>query len=236
MINIKIKIIKNEEGNTVGQFITNSKNHKSIITCCSTLISTKPSTVLIENNTNNIIKIVKARRSLEKIKLLWLHSRLQKEISGAKTLNRLGFKTPRIFEQGIAIPFTSNNLGYYIMENLTLTGMREAEVVFLDKKTSPELRQKIIITICDGLLELYRNKIVFTDFHLGNVFSDINGNLTWIDTGVTKYHIKKKRNQKFIKSTARFLNYYGDTFFLENEKDLLLELIKSASKLDKDIR
>ena len=193
-------------------------------------IDHKPSTVGPSRQQGEVIKLIKARRWHEYVKLLWSHSRTHKEVVGARLLQQLGLDTPAIHEMGISLPtaLRGKYIGYYVMEDLNARGLSEAHQLFSEADTSSALRLKIIDNICSGLQAMYRNKIVFTDFHLANVFSDPEGNLTWIDTGVTLYHLKQKRKRKYCDSIHRLINYYSDTVFSDNEKQRLLQCLQIA--------
>lgn len=193
-------------------------------------VDSKPSTVGPSCQDGEIIKLIKARRWHEHIKILWAHSRTHKEVVGADLLQQLGLNTPAIHEMGISLPIfpQSRYIGYYVMDNLLSQGLQEVHQLFEEPNTPESLRLTIIDNICAGLQAMYRNKIVFTDFHLANVFCNSDGDLTWIDTGITVYHIRNKREQKYTASIQRLVNYYDDGMFTEQEKQRLLQCLAIA--------
>lgn len=65
------------------------------------------------------------------------------------------------------------------------------------------------------------NRIVFTDFHLDNIFANDTSNITWIDAGVTTYTKvnDKKFRYKFTYSITRFMFYCNDRGNTLSEKE-----------------
>lgn len=202
------------------------------------LIDHKPSLVGVAQNPKVIVKLIKPRKWHDRIKMLWRHSRLHKEIDGNLLLQRLGFRVPHIIESGAGFstllgkPF----LGYYLMENLHQSGFAEAKPLFSDQQLSDqpaddkqvaEKRAVILQQIIAGLKTLRDQRVVFSDFHLDNVLVDANDNLAWIDTGVTYYQWYRghKFKQKFNFSIERFIRYYSDDFFTAAEQQQLRELL-----------
>lgn len=196
-------------------FLTTSSNaklkEKSVDTV---LVDHTPSLVGMFNESKMIIKFIKARSWHEYIKLLWNHSRVTKEVKGSSLLKKLGLRVPVIHETGYGIvPGTKHEyLGYYIMENLSLSGFQELSKLIKENGINESLRETIMISIYDGLKAMRDNRIVFSDFHLDNVFANEQGEIAWIDAGVTTYH--KLNQKKFIKkfnySITRYIFYCND--------------------------
>jgi|TARA_Y100000296_G_scaffold86525_1_gene126578 tRNA A-37 threonylcarbamoyl transferase component Bud32 len=191
------------------------------------IIDHTPSTVGYCDHERLITKLIKPRSWHEKIKQLWGHSRINKEINGFKTLNYLGIKTPALICYGFNPMqiFNHKYIGFHVTENLSLKGNTECLSLFNDKSCRQERRLVILHKICKALLHIKNNNIVFTDFHLSNVFVDNNDEITLIDPGLTKYHSQRKVNEKFNQSTKRLLNFYGENFFTLKEKDYLIKTL-----------
>lgn len=178
------------------------------------LVDHKPSLVASLNGSDFIIKFVKARSWHEYMKLLWNHSRITKEIKGTSILQKLGLNVPAIYEVGYGIipSLKYEYLGYYIMENLTHSGFQELSGLIKDGAIDDTMRNKIMLSVHDGLKIMRDNRAVFSDFHLDNIFSNNDGEITWIDAGVTTYN--KMNEKKFIKkfnySITRYMFYCND--------------------------
>ena len=183
------------------------------------IIDHKPSTVAHDHSAKAIIKLIKPRNWKERAKLFWGHSRVHKEVKGARLFNQLGLRTPDIYEMGIAVPFFFNSayIGYYVMSDLNNQGLVPALDLFRNPTTPVALRQTVISNICDGLNRLKSRNVVFTDFHLSNVYSDDKGNITWIDTGVSHYFSDRKMKSKLQNSVLRFLRFHKDFSFHPQE-------------------
>ena len=178
------------------------------------LVDHIPSLVGILKDSGLVIKFIRARSWHEYIKLLWNHSRITKEIKGSEILQKLGLTVPKIHEVGFGLVPTKKHeyLGYYIMENLTPSGFQELSKLIKEGAIDESMRGKIMTLVCNGLREMRDNYIVFSDFHLDNVFADEQGNIAWIDPGVTTYSKfnKKKFIKKFNHSIIRFMFYCND--------------------------
>lgn len=176
----------------------NTTQYPSEYTLIKTLKNHTPSLVAICNHKGLVLKLIRPRKYHEVVKLLWNHSRLSKETRGNRTLSKLGLNVPTIHEAGFGlIPAKKYEfIGYYLMDNLSEKGYDEVFNIF-QEKISEELREKLFNEILNGLKLMQYNRIVFTDFTLGNVFGNTNGELIWIDTGVTHYN--KISQSKFIK-------------------------------------
>lgn len=180
----------------------------------SILIDHTPSLVGVLNKSDLIIKFIKARSWHEYVKLLWNHSRITKEVKGTQILSQLNLRVPTIYEIGYGVipSLRHNYLGYYIMENLTVSGYQELSKLIKDGAINSTMREKIMSSIYDGLKLMRDNRIVFSDFHLDNVFANELGEITWIDAGVTTYHKlnQSKFKKKFNHSITRFMFYSND--------------------------
>lgn len=196
-------------------FVTTVHNMSSQETSLNTiLIDHTPSLVGVLNKSDLIIKFIKARSWHEYVKLLWNHSRITKEIKGTQILSQLNLRVPTIYEIGYGVipSLRHNYLGYYIMENLTVSGYQELSKLIKDGAINSTMREKIMSSIYDGLKLMRDNRIVFSDFHLDNVFANELGEITWIDAGVTTYHKlnQSKFKKKFNHSITRFMFYSND--------------------------
>lgn len=221
------------QGQKIQTFIrTNQQRDRSAVLQAGKLIlDHKPSTVTYCKDGKTIIKLIKPRNWKERAKLFWGHSRVHKETRGARIFNQLGLKTPDIYEMGIAIPFffKSEYIGYYVMSDLTQRGLVPVLDLFCRSDTSNEMRMTLLANICDGLKRLRSRNIVFTDFHLSNVFSDQEGNITWIDTGVSYYFSQRKMYSKLKSSVMRLMQYHKDFSFHPHEMSYIKkELLGTA--------
>lgn len=198
------------------------------------LIDHNASLVAVLPKSNLVIKFIKARSWHEYLKLLWNHSRVTKEVKGSDLLTKLGLRVPDIHEVGYGIVPSANHqyLGYYIMENLTLSGFQELSKLIKENTLNELLRKTIMLSIHDGLKAMKDHQIVFSDFHLDNVFANEHGEIVWIDAGVTTYHSLNK--SKFIKkhnhSINRYINYIysGQELLLPTEKEMFSTLLIPA--------
>lgn len=203
--------------------------------CIQNILSDRtPSLVgTTEGEHPTIIKLIRARTWHEYLKMLWMHSRVSKEVNGNTVLKDLDLNVPEILEVGYGLLPTRNYefIGYYIMEDLTNAGYREVSDLIRSGDFVQEQRTVIMRKIFDGLKTMRDNYIVFSDFHLDNIFSDKHGNIKWIDTGVSLY--TGIRKNKFIKkhnhAINRFIHYYDKTELLMSEsekshfRDLLIQ-------------
>jgi serine/threonine protein kinase len=213
-------------------FLTTKHNKKlTSLPIKDILIDHTPSLVGILNESGLIIKFIKARSWHEYLKLCWCHSRISKEIKGSELLRCLGLNVPTIYEIGFGIiPSTRHDyLGYYIMENLTHSDFYELSKLIKEKSISDLIRQKIMISIYQGLKVMRENNIVFSDFHLDNIFANKVGDITWIDTGVTTYSLRnnKKFRSKYNQSITRYINYEYEGVILlsQGEKTIFEKLL-----------
>lgn len=178
------------------------------------LVDHIPSLVGILKDSGQVIKFIRARSWHEYIKLLWNHSRITKEIRGSELLQKLGLNVPKIHEVGFGIVPSRKHeyLGYYIMDNLTPSGFEELSKLIKDGAIDKSMREKIMTLVYLGLRDMRNSNIVFSDFHLDNVFANELGEIAWIDPGVTTYSKfnKKKFRKKFNHSITRFIFYCND--------------------------
>lgn len=185
-----------------------------------------PSLVGILDKSCHVIKFIRARTWHEYLKLLWNHSRITKEVRGSILLKSLGLKVPHIYEVGYGvIPSPQYEyIGYYIMENLTPSGFTELSKLIREELISEAIREEIMLSVLKGLKQMRDNNIVFSDFHLDNIFANKYGDIIWIDTGVTKYSSfrKKKFRLKHNHSINRFKNYKYDKKELLSYKEKLI--------------
>jgi tRNA A-37 threonylcarbamoyl transferase component Bud32 len=207
----------------------NSKQH----VLNSVLVDHIPSLVGILKDSGLVIKFIKARSWHEYIKLLWNHSRITKETKGSQLLQNLGLTVPVIHEVGFGIIPSKKHkyLGYYIMENLSLSGFQELSRLITEDAISEDMRKKIMTSVYFGLKKMRDSNIVFSDFHLDNVFANSSGGITWIDTGVTTYNKinDKKFRVKFNHSINRYIFYCNDrgNTLTEKETSMFTKLIIS---------
>lgn len=197
------------------------------------LVDHKPSLVATLDESDYIIKFIKARSWHEYIKLLWNHSRITKEVKGTRILKDLGLNVPRIYQIGLGIVPSSRYkfIGYYIMENLVNTGFNEVSKIVQDDEINSSFREKLLATILAGLTNMRENNIVFSDFHLDNVFSNNEGKVVWIDAGITKYNTtlnSKKFHVKWNDSIYRYQKYLKNSSLLtKKEREIFNTLLFS---------
>lgn len=143
-------------------------------------------------------------------------------------MSRLGFRVPQIYSIGYRIfPDLRNaSLGFYQMENMSLSGFRTVRDLFDNGEIILDQRESVLKTILDGLSVLMRNRIVFTDFHLENVMMNEQGELVWMDTGVTTFSVfsGKKFIRKHNHALDRLATYYSENYFTEQEKEQIRAL------------
>jgi serine/threonine protein kinase len=192
-----------------------SKNIHDII------IDHAASLVGITSKNELVVKFIKARSWHEYVKLLWNHSRVTKEVKGNEILSSLGLRVPRIHEAGYGIIPSKKHrfIGYYIMENLKKSGFQELSTIINSNNVSNSLRSKIMHSIYDGLKSMRDNRIIFSDFHFENIFSNSKGEVVWIDTGVSVYN--KLNDKKFVKKFNHSVTRYGSGNKLSNEEIIM---------------
>jgi len=187
-----------------------------------------PSIVAITQEDQHILKLIKPRSWHEYFKLFWRHSRYHKEIKGNLLLRRIGLQVPEIYETGIGLIPTSHYdyLGFYIMENLKKRGFETVLDYFRDPDLSPAYRQKLFASMIADLEKMRKHLVLFNDLHLRNIMATPNGEIAWIDTGVTHFHwySRKKFQKKFRDSVSRLINYYDDNLLNESELQRLKAL------------
>jgi hypothetical protein len=211
------------------RYQTNSKQH----VLDSVLVDHIPSLVGVLKDSGLVIKFIKARSWHEYIKLCWNHSRITKEIKGSQLLQNLGLTVPVIHEVGFGIIPSKKHkyLGYYIMENLSLSGFQELSKLITENAINADMRGKIMTSVYIGLKKMRDSNVVFSDFHLDNVFANASGDITWIDAGVTTYNRINdgKFKKKFNHSINRYIFYCNDrgNTLTEKETSMFRKLIIS---------
>lgn len=220
------KLIKIWDGGSCYSFTASSATHVAKdATIEELIIDHTPSTVGYSHSKKSIVKLIKPRSWHENIKLIWGHSRIDKELRGFKSLQKLNIRTPEVLYYGFRplLLFRQKYIGFHITENLSLRGDIECYSLFCDSGTSASTRLDVIDNICSALLSLKSKRLVFTDFHLSNVFVDNKNNITLIDPGLSKYYLNSGLNKKLSKSIHRFLSYHGDDFFTRDEREHILK-------------
>lgn len=163
------------------------------------------STVGVTNNNRVILKLVKARTWHEHFKILWKRSRTHTEFTGAKLLRSIGVDTPDVYEMGISFPVPRDALyiGYYLMENLEGSGYFALSDIqeTLTKHQISHLTKEI-----SRIMEiLYENRVVYSDFNLGNIFFNPDTMaVKLIDTGAKRYYKRKSHIKKHNKAIRSF--------------------------------
>jgi hypothetical protein len=208
---------------------SNSKQH----VLNNVLVDHIPSLVGVLKDSGLVIKFIKARSWHEYIKLLWNHSRITKEIKGSQLLQQLGLTVPVIHEIGFGIIPSKKHkyLGYYIMENLSPSGFQELSKLIKENSINADMRGKIMTSVYLGLKKMRDSNIVFSDFHLDNVFANASGDIVWIDTGVTTYNQINNKNfrSKFNHSINKYILYCNNRghILTEEENSMFRKLIIS---------
>lgn len=169
-------------------------------------------TAAVVGTTRNgqVLKLIEPRRWHEVIKLLWGHSRINKEVYGNRLLRLLSIGTPNIYAYGIGV-FPARNyryVGYILMENLVDRGAVDAShLLFWDNKLSADIRARVYRNIASDLKIMRDHYVVFSDITLGNIMAYPDGSIAWIDTGVTRYGSIREGNfeEKYNGSIKRFV-------------------------------
>lgn len=202
-------VFKNQDSQLFLTSLSNMENPTLFVD--SVLVDHTPSLVATLIKSDYIIKCIRARSWHEYIKLIWNHSRISKEVHGSSLLKKLGLSVPEIHQVGIGIIPSRNYqfIGYYVMDNLHLKGFHELSKLINDNKINVEVRMKAMCSIHAGLKKMKEAHIVFSDFHLDNIFSNELGDITWIDTGITTYRKLNSKNfhKKYNHSIRRYINY-----------------------------
>lgn len=175
-----------------------------------------PSTIALLDDQSKVLKLIKPRRWHEYIKLLTARSRLSKEVRGNFILRSLGIGVPKIYEYGLGLFPTRQYkyIGYYVMENLNMSSYEDVSSLIWGDKLSDQVRYQLFENVFNDILIMRDNRIVFSDITYGNIFSDKEGKIIWIDTGVTTYSRfnNKKFKEKYNFSLNRFLTIHKDSF------------------------
>jgi tRNA A-37 threonylcarbamoyl transferase component Bud32 len=193
----------------------------------SLMLDHTPSTLAHLVRGEAVLKMIKARSWHEYVKTWWGHSRLFKEVKGNHRLKSLGLNVAEIFEIGFKlIPDEDRYIGYYIMQDLESVGASEAYSELLKGNISGRMRSALFNRLVKELRKMREFGIVFSDCHLKNIFVKNNGEIIWIDTGVTCYlNPKGKRfKKKFNYSIERFAGYHNNPAAMNAEES---ELIRS---------
>ncbi len=171
-----------------------------------------PSLVAVDEENQLVVKMVKPRSWHEVVKLLWGRSRLHKEVNGNNLLRSLDIKTANI--KGIFVGLIPTRkyqyLGFYLMDDLHYQGYEDAFDCLRFKQLNKASRERLINNFYDDLQKMKGKRLLFADLKLNNVFSDSDGNIAWIDTGVCCYgsFSKARYKQKFNHSLDRFFRIY----------------------------
>jgi hypothetical protein len=228
---MKLSIFKIRDNKTQ-PFVTTKYNKSIKKTFLKTiLIDHTPSLVATLQESGLVIKFIRARSWHEYLKLLWNRSRITKEIKGNQLLKSIGLRVPKIHETGFGIIPSKRHeyLGYYIMDNLSHSGFQELSKLIIEEELDDLMREKIMFAVYEGLKVMRDHRIVFSDFHLDNVFANGIGNITWIDTGITTYNPinKKKFCFKYNQSITRYINYEyeGKILLSQDEKAIFKKLM-----------
>jgi serine/threonine protein kinase len=217
------------KGNSSQLFITTKYNkniniNKSFIK--TILVDHTPSLVATLQESELVIKFIRARSWHEYLKLLWNRSRITKEIRGSQLLQSIGLRIPKIHETGFGIIPSKRHeyLGYYTMENLSHSGFKELSKLIIEGGLEDLMREKIMFSVYQGLKVMRDHRIVFSDFHLDNVFANSIGDIAWIDTGVTTYNPinKKKFCFKYNQSITRYINYEYEGKILLSQDEIAI--------------
>ena len=216
-------------------FVSSSKKiRETNLSIEEIIVDHTPSLVATLKESDLIIKCIRARSWHEYIKLLWNHSRVSKEIHGSVLLEQLGLSVPKIYQVGIGIIPSRNYqfIGYYVMKNLHSTGFQELSKLINSNEIDTEIRTKAMKAIYSGLKKMKEAQIVFSDFHLDNIFTNTAGEIVWIDTGVTTYtkiNIKKFYS-KYNHSIHRYINYEykGNNLLSKTEQSMFKKLLISS--------
>lgn len=195
------------------------------------------STVALIEEEGVVLKLIKARSWHEHAKVFWGRSRTHTEFNGGKLLNSIGIDTPHAHEMGISIPiFTkAKYIGYYLMENIEEKGYKS--LADIRNNLSDAQINQISKELTNIFNELFKNRIVYSDFHIGNVFiNQETMSLKLIDTGAKLYHIKKKHHLKTQSSIKNFKRSISNSNLTESRlstvTDEVIDYIqKSNTKL-----
>ncbi|MAD44736.1 MAG: hypothetical protein CMI02_17575 [Oceanospirillaceae bacterium] len=195
--------------NKVQHFLCTNHGELIQVHADNVIIDHKPSLLAKNPGQTTVLKLVKPRKKIEYIKMLYNHSRLTKEVKGNELMKSLGFRVPAIYESGITLmPFMlPEYLGYYVMEDLHEAGFTEVIHHLSNEATPAEERRSMLAQVRAGLKTMADHRIVFSDFHFDNVLVNDQGVMAWIDTGVTYYPAYRRNfEKKFNFTIKRLLN------------------------------
>jgi len=186
------------------------------------------SQVIALEDSQQILKLVKPRRMLECVKLLWAASRANKEVQGNLLLSNLGIGVPELVDFGYGF-FPGNNyryIGFMVMEDLSARDCEDVRDMMKKPEFNEVSRNHFFSRLYKDIITMRDHHIIFNDLKLGNMFSDLSGNLVWIDTGVSRYafYQNKKFKIKYNFSLNRFLERHKDVLS-DKEKEQISCLI-----------
>ncbi|TPD54761.1 MAG: hypothetical protein C9355_06775 [Thalassolituus maritimus] len=173
-----------------------------------------------------VLKLVKARTWHEHVKVFWKRSRTHTEYTGAQLLRSIGIGAPEVYEMGISFPIPRNALyiGYYLMENLTESGLLSLSDIQKDLNDQQVslLTDQIRIT----LQTLKQHSVLYSDLHLDNIFCHPETmELKFIDTGAKRYKRRKVFEKKNRKAIRNLLNSLESSSLKGTELDLYCQSI-----------
>ena len=214
----------------VTQYFVCSKNTTAPSIKCLNVVDihrdTNPSTIAILDEKHMVLKLIKPRKWIERIKYIWLRSRVSKEIRSNSVLQNIGIRVPRVYSRAYAINPAGRYLGYLLMEDLEFSGNKNAQEALEEKDTDVQLRRYIIENMIHDVRLMQKNNIVFTDLKLNNIYTNATGQLTWIDTGVNIY--SRLAKGRFISknnySIKRFLRFHK-SLLTTDEAELVATLL-----------
>ena len=190
------------------------------------LLDHHASTVGMLSGTSMVLKLVKARTWHEHVKVFWKRSRTHTEYTGAQLLRSIGIGAPEVYEMGISFPIPRNALyiGYYLMENLTESGLLSLSDIQKDLNDQQVslLTDQIRIT----LQTLKQHSVLYSDLHLDNIFCHPETmELKFIDTGAKRYKRRKVFEKKHRKAIRNLLNSLESSSLKGTELDLYCQSI-----------
>jgi len=175
-----------------------------------------------------IYKFIKPRRWHEYYKAFYGRSRTSKEVYANLRLKELGIKVPFIHEYSIAMVPTHFRgfTGYYIMEPAEGIGNARPFI----NELSDSSRKAFINQLLKDLEIMRKNRIIYSDLSLGNLFCGREGELCWIDTAIKEYSrfSQKKFEKNWDKTMAKFMSWEKKAKTLnENELSQLEDVLCS---------
>lgn len=191
-----------------------------------------PSLVIKLPEQQQILKFIRARHWVEYGKMLLRHSRISKEVNGNKMLAAIGLRVPQIVCAGIGfIPSKSYQfIGYYCMSDLENEGFACAKESLELGHLSSAARANLLNNVLRDVNIMYQNRIVFNDLKFGNIFCNSAGEVSWIDTGISKYPFYQsgKMRKKFKMSVKRFIERHKN-LLTSDEKQRVSHLLSALN-------